>query len=209
MNEEQFAKVISDKARELKELRAQVKIKDEQISGLRHGVTELLRSVEAKDQTILQLKAKKAELSEDVFVAYDERARLLGLISTLYLSIIKVDLDAPNPDYSNVIYILLPTGQQISFHIYKGQLEFLKHVPRMDCHGKFLEPWMSDQARIQKTTDVEWDLHTTEEKWARLAMLIKHNLDGEFEQVLDNERQAWYPIRSITGSTISLGHQEQ
>ena len=200
MNEEKFKEVVSEKSKEIKVLRDQVRIKDEQIQGLRAGVAELLRVVDAKDLTIEQVKRKKAELSDDVFTAYDERARLLAFIASEFPSIIKIDLDAPNPDYSNVLYIILPTGKQISFHIFKGQLEFLPHVPRMNCHGKFVEPWMDGRAYVEGTTDLEWDKHSTEEKWARLADFIHNQINIP---ALDEERSAWYPIE-VNGNTINL-----
>jgi len=193
MNEEKFKEIVHEKTVRIRELSQQLPVKDEQINGLRGMVKELERTIVAKDQTIQQLKAKKAELSEDIFTAYDERAQLLAYITTQYPSIIKVDLDAPNPDYADVLYIHITTiNTQISFHIFKGQLAFLGHVPRMDCHGKFIEPWMSIKAFREGTLEMEWDGHTTEEKWARIRRLI----EVQFNYVLDEERSTWYPVEA-------------
>ena len=196
MNEEQFKDIVSKKSLEIKELRKKVRDQEEQIEGLRSFVKDTSRALLAKEQTITQLKRKKAELSEDVFTAYDERARLLAVLASWFPSIIKVDLDALNPDYSSVLYIQLPTGQ-ISFHIFKGQLDFLDHVPRMNMHGKFIEPWMETRAQEEGTINVEWDGHSTEEKWLRIRKYVNRS---NLTWALDEDRSIWHPTRVINNN---------
>lgn len=74
---------------------------------------------------------------------YDERNRLVVLLSKIFPA--SVETDPKEPDWP-VVMILLPTGQA-SWHLPKDMLPQLAHLPR-DLHP--------------------WDGHTTEEKHRRI-----------------------------------------
>ncbi len=206
MDEEKFKEIIHQKSQELKELRQQVKIKDEQIAGLRSDNLNLGRKLLQFDQTITQMKQKKAELSEDVFIAYEQRARLLEYFTTFLPSVIKYDLDAPNPDFANVLYIVLPCIGQISFHLWVGHLDFFKEVPRQGFGGKWMEPWggnfMQDKATREGTVDLIWDNHDNLTKWDRFHRYCDSHQYQPIVNDLDTERSAWYATNEVAGAEI-------
>ncbi len=87
-------------------------------------------------------------------VAYTERNRLVAFLAALFPSSLERHQpeDDPNwePEWKNVVYIDLPTGQA-GWHIHDSELPLFDHVP-------------GDQGR-------KWDGHTTQEKYRRLAGL--------------------------------------
>ncbi len=200
MDEEKFKEIVYEKTQELKELRQHLRVKEEQILGLRNKVVNLERQVFQKSQTIIQLKQKKAELSEDVFIAYEQRARLLVYFTIFLPSIIKYDLDAINPDFAYILYIVLPTGQ-ISFHVWVGHLDFFKHVPMQGYDGKFLR--FEEEALAVGTANLVWDNHTDEEKWKRFSRYCSSHPDlGDLGDEVDTERSDWYPSLAQGGKII-------
>lgn len=55
-------------------------------------------------------------------------------------------------DWRNIVYIELPNGEQLSWHIHDSELH-----------------WFS---RLEKRPDYVWDGHTTEEKYERLLRFV-------------------------------------
>ena len=82
--------------------------------------------------------------ADPLTAVYRERAHLTAHLAAVYPSVMGVD--AAEPDWP-VLYIQLPTGQ-LSWHIAPEDVPLFTHVRR-------------DPA-------VEWDGHSTEEKYARL-----------------------------------------
>lgn len=85
--------------------------------------------------------------------AYTERNRLVALIASLYPSSLERHDDADKSwedDWRWIVFIDLPTGQA-SWHIHDSHLPMFDHV--------------------QRFAGRKWDGHTTEEKYARIALL--------------------------------------
>lgn len=87
---------------------------------------------------------------------YRERAHLVALVAAMYPAVLSYS-DPDEPEWP-VLYVRSPAGQ-LSWHINKDDLDLFSHVPVVD----------PDDARAQ------WDTHTTEEKYRRVAELAtKH-----------------------------------
>jgi hypothetical protein len=86
--------------------------------------------------------------------AYGERAHLVAYLAACYPSAID-DGDDHDPDWP-VIAITTPSGQ-MTWHIALGDLDAFDHIPG---------------------GSVEWDGHTTEEKYRRLARLTRTVASG-------------------------------
>lgn len=87
--------------------------------------------------------------------AYRERNALVALLAAMYPSaLVRHELREGEPwedNWMNVVLIQLPTGQ-VSFHVHASELlTIFSHVP--------------------VATGEEWDGHTSEEKWSRVALL--------------------------------------
>ncbi|MCX5201074.1 hypothetical protein OG897_06305 [Streptomyces sp. NBC_00237] len=95
-------------------------------------------------------RADRAEAERDG--AYRERARLVAHLASLYPSHIG-HTDPTAPDWA-VVIIEAPTGQ-MSWHIAERDMDLFAHVEPTNriCRG--------------------WDGHTTDEKYERLAQLIR------------------------------------
>lgn len=107
-------------------------------------------------QDIKQAKTKiKKELRKEIKAknqAYWERNQLVSVLSKLYPSGLgkhPAEDTSWEKEWSNIVYIDLPTGQA-SWHIHDRDLEYFKH----------LKPYSK-----------EWDGHSTEEKYNRIAKL--------------------------------------
>lgn len=110
------------------------------------------------------MRKSKADLADMVEwmcdqkdAAYSERNQLVAALSKLFPSWIgwhEGDNDDWDPEWRNVIYILLPIGQ-VSWHIHESELVYFSH--------------------LQKKYGPHWDGHTTEEKYRRLAALESNN----------------------------------
>ena len=85
--------------------------------------------------------------------AYEERNRLVAFMATVYPSTLGTH-QGPNwdPDWLNVVFIQTPVGQ-MSWHIHSRDLHLFSHVVRDES--------------------VEWDGHTTEEKYKNLEKLVR------------------------------------
>jgi hypothetical protein len=89
-------------------------------------------------------------LQEQTNSAYTERNRLVALIASLYPSgIKKTDIPGWDEEWHGCVYIDLPTGQA-SWHYHDSEAWMFRHLPRYEA---------------------EWDGHTTDEKYDRVAAL--------------------------------------
>lgn len=85
---------------------------------------------------------------------YNERDRLVALISSLYPShLARHEGEDWDDDWRNVVYIDTPEGQ-LSWHIANKEVPLFGHLI---------------------TGENNWDGHTTEEKYNRIERLIKRN----------------------------------
>jgi len=96
-------------------------------------------------------QARIVELEGQKDGAYRERDKLVAALSKLFHSYRSRHpmADEWEDDWRNIIVIDLPTGQ-VSWHIHDSELPLFMHLPLQDNN---------------------WDGHTTEEKYARLAAL--------------------------------------
>lgn len=98
----------------------------------------------------LALEARCAALEESKDEAYSERNKLVRLLASLYPSGLKAtSIEGWDPDWHWCVYIDLPTGQA-SWHIHVSEYPNFSHLPNYEG---------------------EWDGHTTEEKYRRIAAL--------------------------------------
>lgn len=81
--------------------------------------------------------------------AYRERAALVAFLAAAYPSVMR---DAPDTPGWGIVYVDAPAGQ-MSWHLaYADIADLFEHVP---------------------VGDAEWDGHTTEQKYERLAELTR------------------------------------
>lgn len=91
------------------------------------------------------------ELRERKDAAYEERNRLVAVLASLFPSKMKrTNIPGWDPEWHWCVFIDLPAGQA-SWHVHESQLHLFEHV------------------RVNHA--VEWDGHTTEEKYERVASL--------------------------------------
>jgi hypothetical protein len=88
----------------------------------------------------------------DSDTAYNERNRLVALLASIFPSGIKrTEIEGWDPEWHGCVYIDLPNGQA-SWHYHDREAHLFSHLP----------PYAG-----------EWDGHTTEEKYERIAKLTK------------------------------------
>lgn len=87
--------------------------------------------------------------------AYRERARLVAWLACLYPSVIAPAPDLEEPGWQ-IVYLTTPAGQA-SWHIHPRDAEFFTRVEHV----------AADDPRAQ------WDGHTTEAKYERIASLTR------------------------------------
>lgn len=110
-----------------------------------------------KDKQIVALEARCAALEESKDEAYSERNKLVRLLASLYPSGLKAtSIEGWDPDWHWCVYIDLPTGQA-SWHIHVSEYPNFSHLPNYEG---------------------EWDGHTTEEKYRRIAALTDNGGQG-------------------------------
>lgn len=80
----------------------------------------------------------------DTSAVYRERSHLVAHLAAIYPSCVGVD--EREPEWP-VIYILLPSGDQVSWHVSSADMDLFAHV---------------------KEGQMQWDGHDTEEKYRRL-----------------------------------------
>ncbi len=87
--------------------------------------------------------------------AYHERNQLVALLSRMFPSgIKKTVIEGWDPEWHNCVYIDLPTGQA-SWHYHDREMNLFEHLPPYEG---------------------EWDGHSTEEKYERIATLVKQKI---------------------------------
>jgi len=84
--------------------------------------------------------------------AYHERDRLVAALSKCFPSFLARHPagDAWEDDWRNIVFVMMPTGQA-SWHIHDSELPLFSH--------------------LLMTSSIQWDGHTTEEKYQRLEAL--------------------------------------
>ena len=101
---------------------------------------------------ITNIKEKILEEQNKLNQVYNERDRLVALISSIYPSHLAID-EGSEEGFKYVVYIQTPEGQ-LSWHIADEELVLFGHL---------------------KVKDNDWDGHTTEEKYDRIQHLINFN----------------------------------
>ncbi|MFE9834095.1 hypothetical protein ACFYP4_02930 [Streptomyces sp. NPDC005551] len=86
---------------------------------------------------------------------YRERAQLVAFIAHLFPSYMTLSLDLDQPDWWTV-FIYAGT-KQLSWHIAPGDVELFSHVRKVHPNAPF----------------VQWDGHTTPEKYQRMQDYIR------------------------------------
>lgn len=112
-------------------------------------ITRLAILIDRAANEIDRLRGRKDQ-------AYEERNRVVALLSTLYPSgVAKTDIEGWNPEWHRCVYIDFPWGQA-SWHFHDGQAHLFAHLPLYEG---------------------EYDGHTTEEKYAAIERAV-----GEIER---------------------------
>jgi hypothetical protein len=93
--------------------------------------------------------------------AYRERAQLVALLAALYPAVLAPAADVDEPGWQ-ILYLTLPTGQA-SWHIHPRDADLYGHVQQVP----------SDDERAQ------WDGHTTEEKYQRIADHVTEHVEAD------------------------------
>jgi hypothetical protein len=118
-----------------------------QLAGVQHGAGAWIREAVARETA--GLTARLAEVTAERDKAYRERAHLVAHLAACHPSVMLTD--NTEPDWP-IVFVSTSAGQ-MSWHIAKADLELFGHVPA--------------------TTEPTWDGHTTEEKYQRLAELVR------------------------------------
>ncbi len=107
---------------------------------------------------IVELKNEIQQLKKQKRAVYTERNRLVAFIASMFPSGIKeTDIPGWDKEWHGCVYIDLPNGQA-SWHYHESQANMFAHLPRYEG---------------------EWDGHTTEEKYNRIAALELRSYFGE------------------------------
>lgn len=93
--------------------------------------------------------SKLAVVTAERDKAYRERAALVAYLSAVYPSVMLTD--SAEPDWP-IVFVSTPSGQ-MSWHVAKADVALFAHVP--------------------PATEPQWDGHTTEQKYQRLAELTR------------------------------------
>ena len=113
-------------------------------------------------------RAEAAEQRANKDAAYSERNQLVALLSTMFpAGRRETDIEGWDPEWSNCVYIDLPTGQA-SWHYRRDEMPLFVHL---DLYSK------------------PWDEHSTGEKYARVALLRAQNVEGGLPP--DPRIEAW------------------
>lgn len=98
----------------------------------------------------LTLEFEKHSLQQAVDKAYEERNRLVALLTKIFPSTrCKTAIEGWSEDWHGCVYVQLPTGQ-VSWHFHNSQAGMFAHVPY---------------------TLTKWDGHTTAEKYQRIEQI--------------------------------------
>lgn len=108
-------------------------------------------TIDELESEIVSLLAERDLLGRKKDGAYEERNRLVALLAAIFPSKrTKTEIEGWDPEWHNCVYIDLPTGQA-SWHYPDSHAELFSHVPEIH---------------------VDWDGHSTEEKYCRVAETI-------------------------------------
>lgn len=115
-----------------------------------------LANVERESQRVLlrmeSLRTSLEEMEQRKDVAYEERNRVVAALAACFPSgIARTAIEGWSDDWHGCVYIDLPTGQA-SWHYHDSQAPLFAHLPEYKD---------------------EWDGHTTEEKYERVAKIAK------------------------------------
>ncbi len=114
-------------------------------------------------------------VAPELRAVYRERARLVAYLAACYPSVLCPASDVDDDGWS-IVYVSTPRGQ-MSWHISPADLILFGHVP---------------------VGAAEWDGHTTEEKYERLAELILHAMDELNKSVDETAR-----LRGLAAEILS------
>jgi hypothetical protein len=106
---------------------------------------------------IVELKDEIQQLKKQTNSVYTERNRLVSFIASMFPSGIKeTDIPGWDKEWHGCVYIDLPNGQA-SWHYHESEAHMFAHLLRYEG---------------------EWDGHTTEEKYNRVAALeLRHIME--------------------------------
>lgn len=113
-----------------------------------HDVAVAQRNAAWAELSMLRLDLERLQDAKNG--AYAERNKLVALVSKVFPSCLGRHEDTDTSwedDWRWIVYVTLPTGQ-CSWHIHDSDLPLFSHL---------------------KKGDVQWDGHTTAEKYARIA----------------------------------------
>lgn len=111
---------------------------------------DTVRQMERDAKYISQLRREISEMRVSKDAAYEERNRLVAALASLYPAGLKrTNIEGWDAEWHGCVYIDLPTGQA-SWHYHDSQAHLFDGLP----------PYAG-----------EWDGHTTEEKYCRVAAL--------------------------------------
>lgn len=126
--------------------------REELIQRMAHGALETAARAEATEQRASTLAARLAEVEAAKDGAYNERNQLVAALSRIYPSGLKqTDIPGWEPEWHGCVYIDTPAGQ-MSWHYHDRDAALFAGLPAYQG---------------------EWDGHSTDEKYARLAALAQ------------------------------------
>lgn len=107
--------------------------------------------MDSKGNTERELLDKLEELTKQKDGAYSERNQCVALLSKLMPAWLEQHPAGEDwdPDWRWIVFMMLPTANQVSWHIHDSELSMFDHLTRRDSHS--------------------WDGHSTEAKYERMA----------------------------------------
>ncbi len=106
----------------------------------------------------------------DTDQAYNERNRLVALLASIFPAGTKrTEIEGWDPEWHGCVYIDLPNGQA-SWHYHDREAHLFAHLP----------PYAG-----------EWDGHTTEQKYERIAELTKGRVTRPVEWLTPMHYDKW------------------
>lgn len=115
---------------------------NEKIIQIIDNIMDICEGRNSRDSYIYELEKSKNN-------AYWERNQLVAFLSKILSSHLSKHEDDPNwdEDWRNIVFLYLPNGSQISFHIHDSDLKYFSHL---------------------EYKENKWDGHSTEEKFRRM-----------------------------------------
>lgn len=115
----------------------------------------------------MKKKKRIEELERQKNAAYHERNQLVAFVSAVYPSALgKHDPDDKDwdPEWRNIVYVELPTGQA-SWHIHDSDLPLFDHIERRFAFNDVVCCYGGGEH-----AGSAWDGHSTEENYRRLRL---------------------------------------